>query len=78
MKKRLDICKRVFYIYVVNKKCMKLNFKTTRQIWEFLQDLGCQVENSLNGFYVNNTYFVEGDLQEMKARIVSLVSRKKI
>jgi hypothetical protein len=57
---------------------MKLNFKTTRQVYEFLQDLGCQVENSLNAFYVNNTYFVEGDLQEMEKRIVSLVLRNKI
>ena len=57
---------------------MKFNFKTTRQVWEFLQDLGCQVENSLNGFYVNNTYFIHGDLQEMEARIVSLVLRGRI
>ena len=57
---------------------MKFNFKTKRQIWEFLQDLGCQVENSLDGFYVNNTYFIHGELQEMETRIVSLVLRNKI
>lgn len=57
---------------------MKLNFKTHREIFDFLKNLDLIVDCGFDGFTVNGNIFLRGSVQEMEARIISLVLRNKI
>ena len=60
---------------------MKLNFKTTRQIWDYLNKLGHEVQDTFCGIEVrtlNNVYYIKGTLEEMSKEVISLVARGRI